>query len=61
MIAAAPGGVWCDVAGKAGILFTPEEWIQFAAETVALALELATQLQDNRPENGSTHVPPSPL
>jgi hypothetical protein len=39
-ISFAPGGAWLDVAGKAGILFTADQWAQFTAEALALLLEL---------------------
>lgn len=43
-MAACPGGVWLDVAYKAGILFTPEQWAQLAGEAVALLVEIAPEL-----------------
>lgn len=39
-IAAAPGGVWLDIAGRAGILFDPDQWAQLTLECVALLLEV---------------------
>lgn len=44
-IATCPGGAWLDVAGKAGVLFRPEEFAQFALEAVALLLELDLEEQ----------------
>lgn len=40
-ISAVEGGVWLDVAGKAGIHFSLDQWAQLTAESVALLLELA--------------------
>lgn len=34
-----PPGVWLDVSGRAGVLFSEDEWAQFALEAVALMVE----------------------
>ena len=47
-IAACPGGVWLDVEGKAGVLFSPDEWAQLALEAVALLVELDPPAAYNR-------------
>ena len=39
-MAPCPGGVWLDVTGRAGVLFTAEQWAQLALEAVALLVEL---------------------
>lgn len=39
-IAACPGGVWLDVSGRAGVLFSAEQWAQLALEAVALLVDL---------------------
>ncbi|HET9691009.1 MAG TPA: hypothetical protein VFP61_07635 [Acidimicrobiales bacterium] len=33
------GSVWLDVAGRAGVRFTPAEWAAFTGEAVAMSLD----------------------
>jgi hypothetical protein len=40
-MAACPGGVWLDVSGRAGVLFSADQWAQLALEAVALLVELS--------------------
>jgi hypothetical protein len=40
-MAACPGGVWLDVTGRAGVLFSVEQWAQLALEAVAVLVEVA--------------------
>jgi hypothetical protein len=42
-IAAVDGGVWLDIKGKAGILFSPDDWGQLTGEAIAVLFELASQ------------------
>lgn len=39
-MAVCPGGVWLDIAGRAGVLFRPDQWAQLALEAVAVLTEL---------------------
>lgn len=47
-IAACPGGVWLDVESRAGVLFRPEEFAQFALEAVALLVEVEADKESPR-------------
>lgn len=40
-VAVCPGGVWLDVAGKAGVLFSAEQWAQLALEAIAVLIEVS--------------------
>lgn len=38
-ISAAPGGVWLDIVGRAGILFDVDQWSQLCLEALALLFD----------------------
>lgn len=42
-ISVAPGGIWLDINGRAGVLFGADEWAQLVLEGVALLLEVSDQ------------------
>ncbi len=39
VVARCPGGIWLDVAGRAGVLFSLEEWAAFVASSLVALLE----------------------
>lgn len=47
-IAAAAGGVWLDITGRAGILFDADQWAQLCVEAIILLLDIQEAAEADR-------------